>query len=205
MKKLLLILIVTVLLTGSVVWANTLTFYDLYDYGWAEASVIRLAEKGIIKGVAPHRYAPGNYVSRAELCTLLHRVFKIGGDGLPSFPDVSADSYYYESSAALKALGILKPYEDGGFHPDDAVTREETMKLTGFLLERFGFMEIPDFSSLEGFYDSKLISPENKGYCALLVKNGFITGDGFGSLNPHGYLTRAETAVILDRIYKNLF
>ncbi len=205
MKKIFLIFICSGILICSSAKATPIMFYDLSEYGWAETSVMNLAEKGIIQGVSPHYFAPGLYVSRAELCTLLHRVFNIGGSGLGSFPDVPADSYYYESSAAFKALGILQPYPDAGFHPDDAVTREEAMRLSGFLLSRFGFAEIPDSSCLDNFYDSTLISPENKGYCALLVKNGFIAGDGAGELNPSGYLTRAETAVFLDRIYKNLF
>ena len=203
MRKTVLILL-TALLTVSSVYAAPVTFYDLYDYLWAQPAIIRLAEKGVIKGVSTHSYAPGNYVSRAELCTLLHRIFNIGGGGLASFSDVSPDSYYYESSAAFMALGILEPHSDGGFHPDDAVTREETMRLTGFLIERFGFAGTPDISCLDAFYDHGSISAENKGYCALLVKNGFITGDGNGAINPSGYLTRAEIAVILDRICTNL-
>ncbi len=205
MRKSITILLITLIMSATVTNASSLSFYDLSDYGWAQGAVYRLAEKGVIQGVAPHTYAPGSYVSRAELCTLLHRIFKIGGSGLISYPDVSADSYYYESSAAFKALGILKDHPDGGFHPDDAVTREETMRLTGFLLERFGFAENPDVSCLEAFYDSGLISPENAGYCSLLIENGYITGDGAGQLNPSGYLTRAETAVILDRIYSKIF
>lgn len=205
MKKSLVSLITFILIMQLSVCGETVSFYDLSEYSWAQSAVYSLAEKGIVKGVSSHSYAPERFVSRADLCTLLHRIFQIGGSGLEAFPDVPADSYYYESAAAFKALGILDDKADGCFHPGDAVTREETMRIAGFLLERFNLAEATDTTVLDGFYDSKLISPENTRYCALLVQNGYITGNGAGQLNPRGYLTRAETAVILNRLYTGLF
>ncbi len=205
MRKFLIISMALFFIPALCVSANTVSFYDLSDYGWATASVCRLAEKGIIKGTAPHYYSPGNYVSKADLCTLLCRIFRPGGSGLTAFPDTPADSYYYESVAALKALGILQPEEDGGFHPHDASTREFTMRITGFLLERYGFVETADITCLNSFPDKDELLEENRLYAAILVEKGFILGDNHGMLNPGGYLTRAEVAVILDRLYSSLF
>ena len=203
MKKTLALSLLLILLMTFSATATPVTFYDLSDYGWATGAICRLAEKGVIKGVAPHYYAPANYVSKADLATLLGRMFSTGGNGLTAFPDVPADSYYYESVASLKALGILTS-ADGLFHPGDAVTREETMRWIGFLLKRFGFAETTDLSCLERFGDKGLISEENSEYAAILVNGGYITGDNLGNLNPRGYRTRAEIAVILDRLYTNL-
>lgn len=202
MKKVISVFLIISFIFGFSVRANT-AFYDLSTHSWAAASIYRLADKGVIQGIAPHYYAPGNYVSKAQLCTLLNRMFGIGGNGLSAFPDVPENSYYYESVAGLKALGILTT-TDGMFHPDDAVNREETMRITGFLLQRFGFVSYSDESCLERFADRDLISPENRQYTALLISKGYITGDDTGNLNPDGYLTRAEIAVLLDRMYSDI-
>ena len=188
-------------LTISVIGAEFITFYDLGNHGWATSAICRLAEKGVIKGTAPHYYSPDNYTSKADFATLLGRLFEIGGNGLSAYPDVPADSYYTQSVAALKALGIIQPDSTGNFNPTDAISRTEAMRWTGFLLERFGFAPNIDTSVLERFGDSHLVPKENVKYTAILVEQGFITGDSAGNLNPGGYLTRAETAVILDRIY----
>ena len=203
MKKIIVLLLCFVTFTCSA--ADIVTFYDISDYGWASDAIFRLADKDIIKGTAPHYYSPGNFVSKADLATLLGRIFNMNGDGLSAYPDVPADSYYHSSVATLKALGITEPYPDGGFHPGDAITREETMRWAGFLLERFGFAQSTDISCLDRFGDKALISEENRKYVAILINGGYITGDDPGNLNPKGYLTRAETAVILDRLYSGLF
>jgi len=204
MKKVISVCLTLVLVMSLSAVAETPSFYDMNNHSWAVAPVCRLAEKGIIQGIAPHYYAPANYVSRAQLCTLLGRMFNIGGSGLPAYPDVPDDSYYRDSVAGLKALGILKTTSEGLFGPDDAVNREETMRITGFLLERFGFVENIDLSCLDAYPDSWIISDENRRYVATLVSMGFITGDDRGNLNPGGYLTRAEIAVLLDRLYSQL-
>ena len=54
------------------------------------------------------------------------------------------------------------------------------------------------------FPDKDELLEENRLYAAILVEKGVILGDNHGMLNPGGYLTRAEVAVILDRLYSSL-
>ena len=204
MKKTSFLFVFLLILTISPLCAQAVSLYDLGDHFWAQESVYRLAEKGIINGTAPHYYSPESYVSKGELCALLCRIFELDSSRMSSFPDVSEDSYYYGNIAALKALGILEYESDGNFHPDNPITRESTMRIAGFLLDRLGFAEIPETSCIDNFADAHTLSGVNKEYAALLVSKGYILGDTSGNLNPGGYLTRAEIAVILDRLYTDL-
>ncbi len=201
MKRVLILLVLILVVSLMPVSAQTTTFYDLGNYGWALSSICRLADRGIIKGTAPHYYSPQNPVKRGEVCTLLCRIYEIDGVDNGAFADVSGEDYYYSSISALKMLGIIKADAQGNFLPDEPATRETTMRIAGFLLLRFGFFENPDVSVLERFPDAHEIAPENREYVAVLVENGFIQGDARGMLCPGDSLTRAEIAVILDRIY----
>ena len=204
MKKIILPLVCLLIFTAAVSFAEPVTFYDLNNHSWAVASVCRLAEKDIIKGTAPHYFSPENYVSKGQVATLLCRMFEIGGEGLSAYLDVDTNQYYYRDIAALRALGILEADENGNFHPEDPATREFTMRVTGFLLMRFEFADYADTGVLGGFADGGMIAPENREYVATLIEKGFIKGDAMGRLCPADYLTRAEVAVMLDRMYLSI-
>lgn len=54
------------------------------------------------------------------------------------------------------------------------------------------------------FKDGTLISPEDAGYVMALYKEGIIKGTPGGMFNPNSAITRAEMAVILERIVSNI-
>lgn len=205
MRKISFVIVLVLCLLAVPVNAEMVTFYDLNSHPWAVASVCRLAKKGIINGVRPHYYAPEEYVSRGQLCELLCRIFQLSGNGLSAYPDVPEESYYHDSIAALKALGVLLPDVNGNFQPEAPATRETAMRLTGFLLLRFGLTEHSGIFLLNSYPDGSLVSAANREYAEAVLQGGFIKGNADGTLNPMGYLTRAETAVFLDRFYTHLF
>ena len=48
-------------------------------------------------------------------------------DGGPSKSESEVDYYYYvEYIHRLARAGVVTGYEDGGFHPEDSITRAET-------------------------------------------------------------------------------
>lgn len=185
-------------------FAEPITFYDMGSHEWALRSVIKLANEGIINGTAPHVYSPAEYVSRGQVCELLCRMFGTTVTGLEAFDDVAKDSYYYNSIASLKALGILKDDGKGRFFPDAPATRETTFRLMGFMLIRMTDDSLQNISLLDAFPDGQTVEEQNKEYAAAVISRGFIVGDNCGYLNPKSNLTRAEAAVILDRMYTYL-
>ncbi|MDP4118914.1 MAG: S-layer homology domain-containing protein [Bacillota bacterium] len=203
MKKFIIALTAILIIATVPAFADTVTFYDISGYPWAVQQICSLAEKGVIQGTSLHYYSPSENVSRADICTLLCRTFQIEGVCNGGYADVANPSdYYYSYVSAMKTLGIVKADVNGNFRPYESATRETTMRLAGFMLIRFGFYEDINTSVLDAFPDGGLVAPENREYVAALVQGGFIQGDAQGMLNPKGNLTRAEVAVILDRIDK---
>ncbi|MBQ3053462.1 MAG: S-layer homology domain-containing protein [Clostridia bacterium] len=201
MKKRLAIISLVLFLFLLPVTSYGAVFYDLQGYNWAQDSITRLADKGIINGTYPNYYSPGEYVTRGQVCALIGRIFEICGVGLPAFSDVNETEYYKDSIAGLRAIGILSGDYNGYFYPEAPASRETTMRIAGFMLIRGGFFEAVDENVLLAYPDGNQVLPENREYVSALLAGGFIKGDDLGMLSPASYLTRAEAAVILDRIY----
>jgi hypothetical protein len=48
--------------------------------------------------------------------------------------------------------------------------------------------------------DNNLISSDNRKYIAIALKNGIVSGNSNGTLNPKGVLTRAQIAAIMNNV-----
>ncbi|HEX2945657.1 MAG TPA: Ig-like domain-containing protein [Clostridia bacterium] len=199
--------------TGTVTYTTTHFSYfavaygnqsitDLKNYGWAEASVEALAVRGILNGMSETKFTPGKAITRAEFVCLLVRTLGLSSSFESNFSDVDRKAYYYNEIGVARKFGIAQG--DGGrFRPDDRITRQDMMVLTVRALEKSGELKKLDKSdTLTQFSDKKLLSKYAIESAEYAVSAGLIQGSN-GRLNPMGYTTRAEAAVILYRLFKS--
>jgi len=117
------------------------------------------------------------------------------------FMDVKPGDYYYEAICTAKALGITEGVGNNRFQPESPITRQDMMQLTVKAMQLAGMLkEKEDISILDQMKDAGQISDYARDSIALLVKNGIVKGNG-GAIMPKAYLTMAEAAVIIYRIY----
>lgn len=180
------------------------SFTDGGMYLWARHSIEVLASKGIIEGTSDTSFSPGENISRADFLVLLVRTLGLTADFSNNFGDVSPADYYYEALGVAKKLGISEGAEENSFNPKDPITRQDLMVLSARALQ------IADVLSKQGtgselpqFNDSSDIAPYAEDSIATMVKEGIVTGNG-DNLAPLVNATRAETAVIMYRIFHKL-
>lgn len=172
-------------------------FTDLGDYTWAEKAVYRLVEKAVVKGVTETTFEPGKNVTRAEFAAMLVRALKLSADVQKSFADVPENSWYYEVVGTAWACGLI--LGDGeNFYPDSEMTRQDMIVITCRGLEGLGLLNSAKLG--EVCNDMEQVSDYAAEAVAKLMGNGIIQGDTNGNVNPRGFATRAETAVMIDRI-----
>ncbi len=167
---------------------------------WAEESIDRMAEKGIVKG-DNGSFRPDASITRAELITMVARALNLTADGANTgFSDVAADSWYASYIKAALDKGIIS--KDTVFRPNDLVTREEMAKiLSGADAIRRG----ETFAAPEGdlsFVDNSAISRWAKPFVLYANKNGLMNGMEDGVFAPKANGTRAQVATVLDRMFK---
>ncbi|WP_438444635.1 S-layer homology domain-containing protein [Gorillibacterium sp. sgz5001074] len=177
------------------------TFTDLGAHAWAKKPIEVLAAKGIIQGMTPASFAPESNITRADFMLLLVRTLELGAAFKDNFADVRPDDYYYGALGVAKSLGISQGSEGNRFLPQQEITRQEMMTLTARALKAAGKLkQAGSASELSRFADAGSVAPYAADSIAALLKNGIVTGDGSG-IRPLGQATRAETAVMMYRIY----
>ncbi|NLT58188.1 MAG: hypothetical protein GXX99_04415 [Clostridiales bacterium] len=177
------------------------TFDDIAVYTWATREIQALASKGIIKGVTATEFAPQASITRADFVLLLTRALGLNAKTGDNFSDVSPDAYYASAVAVAKKLGIITGIGGNQFKPADRITRQDMITIMHRACAITGIhLEAADPSALGGFPDASSIAPYAVDSFAAMVTNKIVSGSTVG-LEPLKYTTRAETAVLLYRLY----
>lgn len=174
-------------------------FNDVLPNNWFAGDVDRAVSAGLMVGTAENHFAPDMTVSRAQLVTALHR---FSGEDAPeaetAFDDVPQGSWYEDAVLWAEANGIVVGYDDGLFHPNDAVTREQTAAVLCRFAAYLDY-DTSETASPDAFSDGASTSAYAKRDMGWAVNTGLFCGTGDGRLTPQATLTRAQLASLLIR------
>ncbi|MDI3480736.1 MAG: hypothetical protein PWQ97_391 [Tepidanaerobacteraceae bacterium] len=177
------------------------TFSDIGRIAWAKDAIETMAGKGIINGKNETQFVPDANITRAEFAALVARMLKYRpGSSIP-FKDVEIGKWYYEAVSAAYNQKLINGKTSDTFDPEGNITRQEMATIIGKLLTKQGF-KLADKMQLARFKDGSSIASWAMDYAATAVKEGIITGSDGGRFLPEQKASRAETAVILYRLYK---
>jgi hypothetical protein len=95
--------------------------------------------------------------------------------------------------------GIVSGRSDGTFGVDKAVTNEEMAVILARTLKTLGVSPKTQ-KTYVAFKDDAAISSYAKEAVQQLYEMGIVNGTSDGSFNPKAPATRAQTAVLVDRI-----
>ncbi len=175
---------------------STLKFADVQKQ-WYSTYVDRISMMGITTGIiekGTRVYKPDATLTRAEFVTMLGRMLKISApnQSLSAFKDASSiPSYAAGYIKAAYAKGIISPYEDGTFKPNQAITREE---MAVMLIKAMGLKPSGDASS---FKDQLDITASARAYVAKAAEKGILLGEPDGKFYPTDSLTRGQAAKVI--------
>ncbi|NLD46907.1 MAG: family 10 glycosylhydrolase [Clostridiaceae bacterium] len=170
------------------------------EYSWAKEAIDTLYEKGIVKGVGEGTFNPFRNTKRGDFVLMMGNALELKADFLINFNDVTKTSYYYEAIGTARALGIISGTGENLFVPDGYVTREDIMVIVNNAAEKSGIMlETAEEGYLGRYSDAKQISSYAAESVAKLTKSGIIQG-AEGKVNPKQLATRAEIAVIVNKL-----
>lgn len=136
-----------------------------------------LYEAGVITGTGGQRYRPADAVSRGDFMLMLYRAFQLTPASGAGFPDVPPGSYYAQAIQAARAAGIASGYPDGGFHPQEPVTRQDAMVLLERTMQATGWsLGAANTGYLSGFRDGGMVAPYAQEAMSHMIEYGIITG-----------------------------
>ncbi len=158
---------------------------DYADAGdhWAHDAIAFTSCRALTQGMAPGRYEPERPATRAMAITMLARL-----DGA-QLQSGSSGNWYDGAVNWATARGL-----SDGQRAGDTVKREEL----AVLLWRWAGK--PKASELTGFTDLWSIDAYAREAMAWAVERGILRGRPDASLDPHAGATRAEIAVVFQRL-----
>lgn len=186
---------------GAVVGGTVVGFVDLGNHEWAEDAIYTLKNRGIINGISATEFAPEANIKRGDFILILTRMLGVNNEFTENFADVPEGSYYYNAIGSAKAAGIATG--DGtNFMPEESITRQDLITLAYRAFESAGYITATeDTTSLDVFGDKDMIDDYAVSAMASMVGQGIIKGAD-GNVNPKGNATRAEVAVMCERLLR---
>lgn len=166
-----------------------------------------MGSRMVIEGTGSGKFSPDRDITRAEFAAIVVRGLglKLEKDATP-FADVAASVWYAGAVNAAYKYGLVDGAEDGKFHPNDQITREQAMLIIAKAMAITGLKEKLTAKSedalLEGYADNSALSGWARSGTADTVQAGILTGRNETTLAPKAYMTRAEVAVVISRLLK---
>ena len=167
-------------------------FTDMSGFSWAEEAVNSLFDAGIVSGRGDKKFAPADFVTRAEFVKLLCGVIDIP-EAFSEFSDVSDTDWFAPYVRRAAAAGIIFG-SDGKFNPNNNITRQDMAVIIARALKLEANGDIQ-------FVDSADISDYAHNGVAALAENKIMQGAD-GCFAPKRNATRAEAAMVIYTIYK---
>ena len=184
-------------------------YMDLFGYDWAEREIGVMYQLGALEFVAAipedgdALFFPAKNITRGDFVTMLVKICDLESDFQSEpFLDIKEDSYNYKPIMTAASLNLVRGDEKGNFNPDAEITREDICTIlfrTMRYMQKVRQMDNAD-EYLKDFKDSDKVSEYAKDAVAGMIRAKIIIGNESGLLNPKSNMTRAEAAVVLNRV-----
>lgn len=145
-----------------------------------------------MQGMADGRFYPASSVTRGQVAQIFYRLLKEQKVSSKStFTDVPDTLWCAEAVNALASLGIVEGVGSGKFAPNQPITRAEFVTICA------RFTQVS--ASGETFTD---VPASHWAFDAIstAASFGWVNGVGNGQFAPNQHITRAQAAVLLNRL-----
>ena len=174
---------------------------------FAESDISRLFAQQILTSIPTH-FVPSQVMTRGEFVEALVHAFRVeippvvpinvfNRTARIVFPDVTRERREYPLIMAAYRAGIAYGRNDGNFHIDTPITREEVVVV---LIRALGLENVaPNPTPVTIFSDNENISAWARREVAAAAELGIISGDTNGNFHPQRLITKAEASALVNR------
>jgi hypothetical protein len=176
------------------------SFTDMQGH-WAKQDVELMANKYIVDGVSDSNFAPEQLITRAEFAAILVRSLGlVEAKPKDNLMDVKVTDWYSGAINTANKMGLISGFEDGTFHPNTTITREQMVTMIARSLNLVGKEVQVNLSLLSQFEDQSEIAEWAKNAVAITVAAKITQGKSGLSFEAKGNTTRAEAVTLLKRM-----
>lgn len=172
-------------------------FKDIKGH-WAENSVARMWDMGLMKGVSDTEFFPDQAVTRGMFVAIMHRFAGTPKKTGKLFSDVAETDYFADAVIWAKEENIVNGTTDETFSPEREITREEMATI----LYRYAVkmnLSADEQGDVSQFEDGDKISDWAKDAFLWAVGKSIFSGQSPQKLAPEATATRAMVATVFVR------
>lgn len=181
-------------------------FIDVAADAWYNEAVYFVYNKGLMNGTSDITFEPTSNVTRAMAVTVLYRLTVLGETpeeiAASPYSDVELNQWYSDAVAWGTENGIIIGYDDGTFKPNANILRQDFALIMKRYAE-FKSLTGTNTKDAESFGDWASVSGYAQDGVKSAVALGLVQGDHNNNFNPAANITRAEMAIILQRLVEN--
>lgn len=164
-----------------------------------------MASRLVIRGVGNNNFEPDREITRAEFAAVLCSTLGLQqGKGDNPFTDISDQDWFGGYINTAYEYKLISGIDANTFAPNAKIAREQAtamiaraMKITNLKAE----LKDSEINALIANYsDEAMVSDYAKPGIATCLKTGIITGRTSSTIAPLNSITRAEVAVIVQRL-----
>lgn len=180
---------------------------------WAQEAIDEITDLGFFLGSSDTTFSPDNIMTRAMFVTVLSRVavwldLPVEYGNAAALADVSPDAYYADAVAWASEKGIVQGNENGLFHPNAAITRQQMCTILVRFLSEYAGIDLSGYDAdISVFLDADDISSYAVQSVAVCYAAGLIVGtpvEGGVKFQPAASSNRATVATILWRFVQQV-
>lgn len=190
--------------TYVVVW-HPIEFDDAAHH-WSKAAVNDMGSRMIVDGGGDDLFNPDQDITRAEFAAIIVRGLglRLEEETTSFFSDVEATAWHSGAIHSAYAYGLISGFEDGTFRPNDKITREQAMVIIAKAMKITELQgKHPTRSAeeeLRPYADGAEVSEWARSGAADSLQAGIVMGRSHTELAPKAYMTRAEVAMMVQRL-----
>lgn len=112
-------------------------YKDVRDNYWNTPYIGYVISENIMNGYPDGTFCPDANITRAEVCTVLSRLFNPQDKGVSNkFEEEIKDEWYTESVTKMITAGLINGYDDGTFGANRNITRAELVALVNRVMNK---------------------------------------------------------------------
>ncbi|WAA12134.1 S-layer homology domain-containing protein [Fervidibacillus halotolerans] len=184
-------------------FANNIYAESDIEGHYFEEEMRLLIEMNILKGYGDGTYKPDEPITRAQFTALVVRLLELPEtDEFPSFTDIKKDDWFRVEVATAEKYGLVKGYENGQFHPDYKISRQQMAVIMDRVIQ---YKEASPGNIELTFADEKEIADWAKSAVQTVVNFGLMNGKLINDelfFAPNDPATRGEVAAVLTRFLR---
>lgn len=174
-------------------------FRDVPLTAWYADAVYYVYSNSVMNGTSDTTFEPETVLTRAMMARILYNLEgspAVDDDGVSSFTDTEAGTWYYNAVEWAAEAGLVQGRGAGIFDPTASITRQEMVTM----LYRYAVYKGLDTSArteLLGYSDADKVMDFAEDAFRWSVAEGLIQGAGDGTLNPLGVAQRSQIAQVM--------